>query len=350
MAMPVALSVFLSILNLVAMVSHILGCYLLTCQYRQGSQSPQQIFLINLAVAEAAINFLQVLANHATHEHPPSPPFNPTGAPVPINPINATNTSLHKLPSTEELDRELYIHAKEFADGLCGWQHSVKIVRVYGFITMYFLIMTYLTLDRLFLVLLHLRYPLFWNKIRTIFLLKLTWLVCILGAVSVLIANHLIHIHPLYYADMYVYPSFDIAFLTIATITYAVMFEKYRKSKMNVVQHVTVGSSNQFRPSTIQLFRKSRFYIPMLLITSFVVFMAIPDLVQTFYVTMQDVEDEVLGNVLRILWAMSYLTDAVIYIWLKVSVRELLRRKLGLGRTNRVDVVGTRSRRVTTAT
>ena len=33
--------------------------------YRSGTQTPQQIFLINLSVAEAIINFLQLLTNHS---------------------------------------------------------------------------------------------------------------------------------------------------------------------------------------------------------------------------------------------------------------------------------------------
>ena len=57
---------------------------------------------------------------------------------------------------------------------------------------------------------------------------------------------------------------------------------------------------------------------------------------------------------LRILWAMSYIADAIIYIWLKVSVRKLLREKLKMRGVNRVNVamvtVVTRERRQTTAT
>ena len=57
--MSIVLSIVLSILNVVTTLLHILGCYLLTYQYNNGVQNPQQLYLINLSISEG--DFLQLI-------------------------------------------------------------------------------------------------------------------------------------------------------------------------------------------------------------------------------------------------------------------------------------------------
>ena len=104
------LIVLLSALNLLTALLHGLGCYLLTFQYKEGHQTSQQLFLINLAVSEGAANFLQLLTNqHVT--------------------LQNNSTSL------------FIIHK-------C--QHYIITFRGYGVVTVYFLTMIYMTLDKFF--------------------------------------------------------------------------------------------------------------------------------------------------------------------------------------------------------
>ena len=59
--MNVVLPAVVSVLNVLSALLHMLGCYLLVCQYRDGGQdNPQQLFLINLSVSEGILNILQV--------------------------------------------------------------------------------------------------------------------------------------------------------------------------------------------------------------------------------------------------------------------------------------------------
>ena len=62
--MNIILIVVLSVLNVVTALLHGLGCYLLTHQYREGLQTPQQLYLVNLAVSEGVANLLQLLTNY----------------------------------------------------------------------------------------------------------------------------------------------------------------------------------------------------------------------------------------------------------------------------------------------
>lgn len=262
---------------------HIVGCYLLVCQYKNGSHNSQQLFLINLAVSEGALNFLQFLTNR-------------------------------KLESISKF--QLYI----------------KTLRGYGFNTVYLLTMIYLTLDKLFDIVLNIRYPLYWSEDRTKILLKVTWVISISSAITVSIVYHFTRFKVLEALDLYVYPTLNLIFLICAGVTYVFIFHKYKQSRIPPVSSVT----GQQRESTFKIFRKSRFYIPVLLITTFILFMAIPDFVQTFYVAMGNDHNHnfVLNTTLRILWALCYISDAIIYIWLKDSVRNLLKRKLGLTQIN----------------
>ena len=234
--MSLVLTVILSVLNLVATILHILGCYLLVCQYKNGLQNSQQLYLINLAVSEGSVNFLQLLTNYTSHN--------------------------------------LYV--------LRQCQHYIKTVRGYGFVTVYYLTMIYLTLDKLFHIALNMKYPLYWNGDRTKMLLITTWVITISSAITVSVVHHFTGFEVLEVLDWYVYPTFNVIFLICAVIAYGFIFHKYKESRMPPVPYIT----GQRRESTYQIFRKSRFFIPVLLITTFIFFLAIPDFIQTVHVAM----------------------------------------------------------------
>ena len=284
--MNIALSVILSTLNVVTMMAHVLGCYLLTCQYENGVQNSQQLYLINLAVSEGSLNFLQLLTNHVG--------------------VDVDSSSLTVV------------------------RHYIKTVRGYGFNTVYLLTMIYLTFDKLLDIHLNIKYHLYWNEQRTKYLITTTWCLTLTSAITVSIVYHYTGFKVHEGLDLYVYPTFNIIFLIIASLTYGFIFHKYKKSRHPPVQ---LGNT-QVRQSTFRVFQRSRFYIPVLLITSFILFMAVPDFIQMACVASGQSHDGhfVLTTCLRILWAISYFIDAVIYILIKTSVRNLLKEKFGLKR------------------
>ena len=162
---------------------------------------------------------------------------------------------------------------------------------------------------------------------RTKTLLIVTWCTSLSSAITVSMVYHFTGFEVHEALDLYVYPTFNVIFLVIAVLTYGFIFHKYKKSRLPPVQ----ASFNRDirRQSTFQVFQKSRFYIPVLLITSFILFMAIPDFIQMGFVASGESHDGmfVLTTSLRILWAISYLIDAIIYIFIKTSVRNLLHEK-----------------------
>ena len=59
--MDTAIDVTVISLNLCNVVLYTIGTYLLVCLYREGLKTPQQIYLLNLAVTELLINFFELL-------------------------------------------------------------------------------------------------------------------------------------------------------------------------------------------------------------------------------------------------------------------------------------------------
>jgi hypothetical protein len=58
--------------------------------------------------------------------------------------------------------------------------------------------------------------------------------------------------------------------------------------------------------------------------------MAVPDFIQTAYVATGHEHNHcfMMNTILRIMWATAYFSDAVIYIWMMPSVRNLLKKKV----------------------
>ena len=281
------LRIVLSLVNLVTAILHILGCYLLTCQYRYGVQTSNQLFLINLSISEGTLNILEILS-------------------IPINGIESIS---------EQVVRTID-----------DCQYYVKIVRGYGCVVMYYLTMVYLTLDKLFDILLNIRYPLYWREEYTKRLLKATWGITLTIAITASIVHYFYQVEFHEILDTYAYPILDVIFILIALVTYGFIFHKYKQTRRPPVGGMTAIPS----PGRFQIFMKSRFFIPVLLITTFITFMAIPDMISPYCIHhIWEDRSNAENTMIRISFAVSYLSDAIIYIWVKYSVRTLLLSKLG---------------------
>lgn len=285
--MSVALTIILSVLNIITTILHFFGCYLLTYQYRKGKHNSQQLFLINLALTEGLVNLLQFIIN--------------------------TGTGMIPMSSENRLKMEEV-------------RYYTKTLRGYGFVTVYFFTMIYLTLDKLFDIILNIKYHLYWCTKRTRYLLISTWALSISTAIAVCVVHYCTGIDDHTILDMYIYPIFDVLFILIACVTYGFIFHLYKRTRVPPAR----TSSSEPPPSAFQVFKASRFYIAVLLMTTFIFFMAIPEMIHLSVVVISGYHYTPLKIVLTILWALSYFSDAIIYIWMKPSVRKLMKKKLGL--------------------
>ena len=282
--MASAPGVTLIIFRFVNAIIHTLGCYLLIRQYKDGKDTPQQVYLINLALAESTQNFFSAFMS----------PF---------------------FCKMDLLKNAVYAIDK--------FQETFVIITVVSVNLVYYMSMIFITFDRLLEILLNIKYPLYWNVCKSKYLILSTWLtsavVCIICLVSYTIDGF-----DYYPYVWYVYLSADFIFVFTALITYIFIFRKYRQTRV----HPSRNISNQ--RGIFHVFRKSRFYISVLLITSFLCFKVTADFLFFFArVIVHEEEGDVghLGMLVFHLWAMNDFVDAWIYIFLQKSVRVTLWRK-----------------------
>ena len=131
----------------------------------------------------------------------------------------------------------------------------------------------------------------------------------------------------------------SIAFIIVSIGTYNVLFWKYKKSGDSLHQFQISGDTDQNEhTSALQMFRNSRFYVSVLIISTYLLFHTIPYCVLTFliengYVSKEKhitTESIIAGFMLHL----GYTSDAVIYIFLQTNVRKTLSKMVCRCRDN----------------
>ena len=92
--------------------------------------------------------------------------------------------------------------------------------------------------------------------------------------------------------------------------------------------HIVADNRILKRESTFKIFRKSNFFIAVLLILTFVFFMLIPDLVYLFYGIVGNNKSDTLLAICEVLYAVSALANGWIYIFMQKSVRAIVWTKM----------------------
>lgn len=289
----IGLQVLLILLNVANVFLHTIGTCLLLSIYRNGVDTPQQVYLINLSTCEAIMNLLEFIRR------------------VP---------NLFSIP--EHID-----------DTVKVVQEYILIIMFTGISLVYYLDMIYVTTDRLLDILLSLKYPVFWNKSKAIWLIIWTWLLGILLSVSILLLHMLTSYGWEEAFFKYFFPILEFIFIINAIVTYSFIFKMYIASrslpaKLSGASEIGRTRGTLRLKNTFRIFRKSRFYIPVLLITTFFLFMIIPDLTYLFVAIIYESPSDTLSICCWISYATSNIVDAWIYIYLQVPVRRLLKRKL----------------------
>ena len=193
--------------------------------------------------------------------------------------------------------------------------------------------MVYITLDKALEILLHVNYPTLWNEEKAKHLVYLTWFIGLLWCTCMYLVYTLTNVNFDSVADMfflYITPFFDFSFILLAVVSYGFLFHKYKLSQSPpatcasaVVKHKNSGNKCS---RLFKIFRTSRFYVSVLLITSFMLFMVLPNLVYMFYGVMGQHKSRGLDDALLVLFNCSYLVDAWIYIFAQPAVSHLIRR------------------------
>lgn len=283
------LDVILFLFYLTNLFLHSLGSYLLIRLYRRGKDDVEQIYLIQLSITDAMINLLSIVQ-------------------TPL---------VEQLPVSEKVQSALE-----------DLQYHVAVVLGTGLTLINYVTVMYITVDKLLEIFLNIRYPLYWSQERAKYLIITTWsvglLICIIF--SIISGDHC---NKVTYQDIfpvYVYPTFDFIFIIIAVTTYVFIFRKFMEKRGNDVTHST--KQRKHKQNVIKVFFKSRFYVSALLIASFLVFVVLPDLLWLFVDIIYKKRSYDLVAACNMCYSIWYLSNAFIYIYLKVSVKQLFWKRL----------------------
>lgn len=164
--------------------------------------------------------------------------------------------------------------AKNPSETAIAIQHHLSIISETMMAFLYYAAMFHITIERLATVILGLKYCSHDSVFRAKVTLIITWSIGItIGTTFCLLYK----MNNFYYVpyNHYVYLALDILFMVIAASTYITLFGEHRKSFHNTMKNVEDGDI----PSVMEIYQRSKFYIPVLLMTSFLMFMVIPDLI-----------------------------------------------------------------------
>ena len=275
-------------MNIINMLYHAMGSFLLISIYKRRRQTTQQLYIINLSLTEFIACVMILL-----EEFPD------------LIPMNITVSTTLKL-----VDKYLY-------------------VIIYVIFCLYYISMMFITMDRLLGVLLNIKYPIYWSKRKTKYLLLTTWIIVVIACVVVSTIYKLTKFDYKVFFTTYIHSILNFNFILLVLFTYTYIFHQYTRSvsRIQVTRHQSACS---------RLFH-SKFYVSFLLIVSFLIFMVIPNIFYLIYGKLQRGRGNNVEDIIKLFYQFSFTSDATIYIFMQTAVRRRLWRTLGLSNIEHRD-------------
>ena len=265
---------------------HSTGCYLLHSTIKKGRGYIQQLFIMNLSVSELLKNLLKL--------------FRYT--------IQLTGL-FYTLP--QALNVAVFY---------------VRLNHIWGVYMLSYLSMLYITADRLLATTLNLKYKLYITELKAKVLVVFSWVVVLLFSFSLSILHHttgfvIDNIHAAsFYAVSHIF------YTVLAIFTYLSIFGKFTRSRRLLSEKDGHEKTEICRnkQGTFDAFRHSRFFICVLIITSYLILTVIPGLV---YIKLKT-RSSLMKYSVHICYILSDTVDACIYIFLQRTLRSLLMEKI----------------------
>lgn len=211
----------------------------------------------------------------------------------------------------------------------------------------YYSVMILLTIDRMLQVYLNIRYHLYWSEMYTKFTMLAIWFVSV--ALLIIAASYtgivkgdtFNIVRELCHA--YVLPAFDFAFILIAVSTYVYILYTVKKKKRKIApasseptnrpsfaitEDLAVRQQEQTRIMRARKKEKRKSLLLYLLILTFVLFGLIPDLLTFAEVKSLMKPSDRLMFTTWTLYAIGFISDAIIYVILSTNVGKKLFKRL----------------------
>ena len=186
-----------------------------------------------------------------------------------------------------------------------------------------------LTLDRFLEVYLNLKYPLHCTKRKTRIALHIAKGLSLLLFIGFCIGyRHYNEVHSI--LALYFWPITEGTFLVVALFTYTYLFIRIRRNRKNFSK--IMKSVQRTRSETQEaIFRRRnlkrilrKFYVPSLLIATFILFWIFPDMVEFVKMVQGEPVSSEVSLVINICYALAMFSDALIYVFSTLPIRKYL--------------------------
>ena len=187
------------------------------------------------------------------------------------------------------------------------------------------------------------QYPVYWSINKAKILVKVTIVACFVVNVVITITCFLVNkegrydIYTTYH--LYIPTCLDILFLIVTVVTYTFIFIKYRHTRLLSARRTKLYRQSAFnktylhtnkkeKPTILNLFFGSRFYVAVLITVSFLMFSVAPGLVYSCYQLIGRPIPSMMELCLYVLFKIGDVSEAAIYTFLQRPVRNMLRAKI----------------------
>ena len=284
---------------------HGFGTYILTKIVKQRNAKPQHIFLLGLSTSECVMNVLE---------------------------------GVRVTPGI--------VHHNSVADDVTTFTKYLQMITFSGTWLVVYLMMVYITIDRLLLIAMRVQYHKIMSRRRAMFLLVSTWVAGGIFALATILSHQFLQFDWEDAYFKYFYSIVDFLFIILALITYQYIFAELKLSHKRVTidtrptdtkdhDHLQVDEIRRLTNSATNLPRLtlSRFYPSILLVLTFVIFLIVPDLTYLFYGIVAQKKSDALFFACSLSYAVANFTDVIIYLYMQPRVRkevDKLRQKCSL--------------------
>ena len=179
----------------------------------------------------------------------------------------------------------------------------------------YFLAMIYMTVDRFLEVRLNIIYPVYWKYGYTKILLVSTWVFCGILSLVVLLIELPSRRRIRWIIFVFFYPIIESVFWLLSSSVYIYIFVKLKQNSCHIYKKQT---------GIMKRRKKRHFYVPALIVLSFVLFILIPDTVITVYMLRNTRLPGPLQTYVYCSYMIGFSCDAVVYIFFSPLVRSKL--------------------------
>lgn len=179
----------------------------------------------------------------------------------------------------------------------------------------YFLAMIYMTIDRFLEVRLNIIYPVFWKYKYTKLLLLCTWTVCGILSLVVFFIELPSRRRIRWIIFVIFYPIIESVFWFLSSSVYVYIFLKLKQNSCHIYKKQT---------GIMKRRKKRHFYVPALIVLSFVLFILIPDTIITVHMLRNTRLPGPLQTYVYCSYMIGFSCDAIVYIFFSPLVRTKL--------------------------